>query len=49
MRFNCTWCVIIYQNDAYGYSGMRTINEIFVKNNFIIKETIKFDISTRTI
>jgi hypothetical protein len=49
IRFNWTSCVIIYQNDAYGYSGMRAISEAFMKNNFTVREMIKFDIATRTI
>ena len=48
-RFNWTSCVIIYQNDAYGYSGMRMISEAFLKNNFNVKEMIKFDMATGTI
>ncbi|CAF1584944.1 unnamed protein product [Rotaria magnacalcarata] len=49
MKFNWTSCVIIYQNDAYGYSGMRVISESFTRNNFKVREMIKFDIATRTI
>ena len=48
-RYNWASCVIIYQNDAYGYSGMRLISEAFLKNNFKVKETIKFDMATGTI
>ena len=48
-RFNWTSCVIIYQNDAYGYNGMRLISETFSKNNFKVKEMIKFDMTTGTI
>lgn len=48
-RYQWTSCVIIYQNDAYGYSGMRMISEAFLKNNFKVKEMIKFDMATGTI
>ena len=47
-RFNWTSCLIIYQNDAYGYSGMRVISEEFMKNNVKVRAMIKFDIATRT-
>ena len=47
-RFNWTSCMIIYQNDAYGYSGMRVISEEFMRNDVKVREMIKFDIETRT-
>lgn len=49
IRYNWTSCIVIYQNDAYGYSGMRVINDAFVKKSFKVREMIKFDIATHTI
>ena len=49
IRFNWTSCIVIYQNDAFGYGGARIISEVFVKNKLVVTETIKFDIATRTI
>ncbi|CAF1104888.1 unnamed protein product [Rotaria sordida] len=41
-----TWksCIIIYQNDDYGYSGMKSLSHKFSEWNIKISEKIKFDI-----
>ncbi|CAF3907163.1 unnamed protein product, partial [Rotaria sp. Silwood1] len=41
-----TWksCIIIYQNDDYGYSGMKLLSQKFSELNIKISEKIKFDI-----
>ncbi|UJR06889.1 hypothetical protein I4U23_011178 [Adineta vaga] len=46
IRFNWTSCIIIYQNDAFGLGGAKIINEIFIKNDLTVINTIIFDIET---
>ena len=48
IRFNWTSCLIIYQNDAYGFGGLKIINEAFINNGLIVKDTVVFNIVTRT-
>lgn len=36
-------------NDAYGYNGLRFINEIFAENNLTAIEMIEYDMITREI
>ena len=49
VRFNWTSCIIIHQNDKYGYGGATIIPAAFIKNKIAVIETIKFDIVTGTI
>jgi ABC-type amino acid transport substrate-binding protein/ABC-type branched-subunit amino acid transport system substrate-binding protein len=49
LLFNWTSCLIIYQNDAFGLGGTKTITETFNKNNLTVTQMIVFDISTHTI
>ncbi|CAF1329662.1 unnamed protein product [Adineta steineri] len=43
-RYNWTSCIIIYQNDVYGFGGARIINEIFNKHGLTVSNMIIFDI-----
>ncbi|CAF3640661.1 unnamed protein product [Rotaria sp. Silwood1] len=45
LRFNWTSCIIIHQNDAYGFGGLKAITEAFAPNGFIVTNTLVFDIS----
>jgi ABC-type amino acid transport substrate-binding protein len=47
--FNWTSCIIIHQNDAFGFGGANAINEAFNNNNLTVTEIIVFDIATLTI
>ena len=38
-------CIIIYQNDEYGYNGMKLLSQKLWEMNMKTQETIKFDIS----
>ena len=49
MRFNWTSCVIIYQNDVFGYGGAKVISELFARYDLVVLETIVFDIATQSI
>ncbi|CAF2896821.1 unnamed protein product [Rotaria sp. Silwood2] len=44
IRFNWTSCSIIYQNDAFGSSGAKAINEAFNNSGLTVIEMIIFDI-----
>ncbi|CAF1228222.1 unnamed protein product [Didymodactylos carnosus] len=46
IQFNWTSCVIIYQNDAFGYDGARVISEAFINKGFKVADTVAFDIAT---
>ncbi|CAF3623469.1 unnamed protein product [Rotaria sp. Silwood1] len=46
IRFNWTSCIIIHQNDAYGFGGAKIMIEKFVKNGLIVADTLVFDITT---
>ncbi|CAF3473605.1 unnamed protein product [Rotaria sp. Silwood1] len=47
LRFNWTSCIIIYQNDAYGFGGVKVINEAFMYNDLTVADTLVFDIATQ--
>jgi len=49
VRFNWTSCAIIYQNDQFGTGALKVINEQFAQRNFLIRQTILFDINTKQI
>lgn len=44
--FNWSSCVVVYQTDSFGYSGMRYITEYFMKHDIKVRDLYKFD--TRT-
>ncbi|CAF4196559.1 unnamed protein product [Rotaria sp. Silwood2] len=46
IRFNWTSCIIIYQNDAYGFGGAKVMTEAFINNNLIVEHALVFDIAT---
>ncbi|CAF4246961.1 unnamed protein product, partial [Adineta steineri] len=48
-RYNWTSCIIIYQNDAYGFGGARIINEVFNKHGLTVSNMIIFDIRSLNI
>lgn len=48
-RFNWTSCVIIYQNDAFGSGGAKVISDTFLNRGLFVKDSIVFNIATRTI
>ncbi|UJR27764.1 hypothetical protein I4U23_009037 [Adineta vaga] len=48
-RYNWTSAIIIYQNDAYGSNGAKTITQAFSDRQVIVRQTIIFDVTTRII
>ena len=49
VEYSWTSCVIIYQNDAFGFGGAKAIGDTFYKNGLIVNKVIVFDIATLTI
>ncbi|CAF1053639.1 unnamed protein product [Adineta ricciae] len=49
LKYNWTSCTIIYQNDAFGSGGAKSISETFDKHGLNVTGMIIFDIVTRTI
>ncbi|CAF0924736.1 unnamed protein product [Rotaria sp. Silwood1] len=45
IKFNWTSCIIIYQNDAFGYGGVKAIKQTFNNNGLKVRRTVPFDIS----
>ena len=48
-RYNWTSCILIYQNDAFGSSGVKVIGEAFAVSGMTIAETIVFDVARQAI
>ncbi|CAF4797467.1 unnamed protein product, partial [Rotaria sp. Silwood2] len=48
-QFNWTSCLIIYQNDAYGSGGARSINDLFNASGITVVEMIVYDIARNSI
>ncbi|CAF1369107.1 unnamed protein product [Rotaria sordida] len=48
IRFNWTSCIIIYQNDAYGFGGVKVITDAFIHNDLIVADKLIFDIATQS-
>ncbi|CAF4794372.1 unnamed protein product [Rotaria sp. Silwood1] len=40
-------CIIIYQNDEYGYNGMQSLKQKFNEMNIKTREIIRFDMNSR--
>ena len=49
LRFNWTSCIVVYQNDAFGFGGVNVISEAFINNGLIVQDSIIFDIATLSI
>ncbi|CAF3850566.1 unnamed protein product [Rotaria sp. Silwood1] len=49
IRFNWTSCTVIYQNDAFGLGGVRSISNSFNASGLAVKRTVEFDIATLSI
>ncbi|CAF3902722.1 unnamed protein product [Rotaria sp. Silwood2] len=49
IQFNWTSCIIIYQNDAFGFGGATAISNEFNKSGLIVKQRIAFDITILSI
>ncbi|CAF1689934.1 unnamed protein product, partial [Adineta ricciae] len=49
LKYNWTSCTIIYQNDAFGSGGAKSISETFDRHGLNVTGMIIFDIVTRTI
>ncbi|CAF0899854.1 unnamed protein product [Rotaria sordida] len=49
IRFNWTSCIIIYQNDAFGFGGEKALTRMFHNKGLIVIKSIIFDITTRQI
>ena len=49
LRYNWTTSIIVYQNDAFGSGGEKSISQVFGDVGVTIRQTIIFDIVTKTI
>lgn len=49
LKFNWTSCIIIYQNDQFGWGGAKALIETFHNYNLTVEYSIEFDISTKAI
>lgn len=49
VRYNWTSSIIVYQNDAFGSGGAKSISQVFTDIGVTIRQTIVFDIATKTI
>ncbi|CAF1467025.1 unnamed protein product, partial [Rotaria sordida] len=47
-RYDWTSCVIIYQNDAFGSGGSKTVSDAFYMSGLTITQMITFDIAKRS-
>ncbi|CAF3075939.1 unnamed protein product [Rotaria sp. Silwood2] len=45
IKFNWTSCIIIHQNDAFGFGGVKAIRQTFYNNGLQVSQTITFDIA----
>ena len=48
-RYKWTSCILIYQNDAFGSSGVKVIGEAFAVSGMTIAETMVFDVARQAI
>ena len=46
IKYNWTSCIIIYQNDDFGFGGVDAISNAFNKYGLTVSDTVLFDIAT---
>ncbi|CAF3047056.1 unnamed protein product [Rotaria sp. Silwood2] len=46
IKFNWTSCIIIYQNDAFGFGAVKAITQAFNRYGLKVRRSIIFDIAT---